>query len=199
MFGGFMMRSSVFAVLALGAALSPAQQATWKSDNAHSRVGFSVSHMVISEVEGRFTEFDATLTQENEDFSGSAVQATIKTASVTTGNDTRDKHLRSDDFFNAEKFPAITFKSSSVTKTGDKTYTIDGELTIRDVTKPVVLAAEVTGRLKDPWGKQRVAFRATTTVNRFDYGVKWSKSMDSGGLVAGEEVKIELVFEFVKQ
>ena len=175
-----------------------AQGNVWKSDLAHSRTGFFVTYMVVGEVEGRFTDFTAELTQGNDDFSGSTVEATIKTASINTNNEARDKHLRSDDFFNAEKYPAISFKSTSFVKTGDKSYAIKGNLTMRDVTKPVELAATMTGMIKDASGKSRVAFKAATTINRTEYGVKWTKAMQSGELVVSEDVRVDLVFQFVK-
>jgi len=157
-------------------------ETTWKLDNAHSAVKFSVTHMVIAEVPGNFREFDVTFTQKGStDFAGSSLAATIKTASINTDNEGRDKHLRSDDFFNAEKFPAITFKSTSFEKTGTDTYIIKGELTIRDVTKPVVLTGRYTGTVKDPWGNTKIGFKATTAINRFDYGLKWNKALEAGG------------------
>jgi polyisoprenoid-binding protein YceI len=195
---GIMKRLVSLAVLVLLAVSAFAQGVVWKSDKPHSRATFFVTYMLISEVEGRFTDFEATLTQGGEDFSGSTVEATIKTASVNTNNDSRDKHLRSDDFFNAEKFPTITFKSTSFEKTGDKTYVVKGDLTMRDVTKPVELATTMAGPIKDPYGKTRVAFEATTTLKRFDYGVRWSNSLDTGGLTVSNEVKVDLVFQFVK-
>jgi polyisoprenoid-binding protein YceI len=176
-----------------------AQASVWKQDNAHSRVNFSVMHMVISEVTGGFKEFDVTLTQEKEDFSGSTLVATIKTASVNTDNEFRDKHLRSDDFLNAEKFPVISFKSTAFEKTGETSYKITGDLTIRDVTKSVVLDTKFLGLVTDGRGNQRVGFKATTSINRFDYGVKWNNTLDSGGLVASDKVDLTLLMELLKQ
>jgi polyisoprenoid-binding protein YceI len=138
------------------------------------------------------------LKQGKEDFSGSTVEATIKSASVSTDNDTRDKHLRSDDFFNAEKYPSVTFRSTSFEKTGTDTYTIKGDLTIRDVTKPVTLEAKLLGTVTDPRGT-RVGFRATTTINRFDFGVKWDRTLDSGGFVVSKDVEIKITSEMMKQ
>lgn len=174
-------------------------QSIWKADLAHSRVDFTVTHLVISEVSGRFTDFDVALRQGKDDFSGSSVEATIKTASINTDNSQRDNHLRSDDFLNAEKFPLIKFQSTSFEKTGDNTYAIAGNLTIRDVTKPVVLTGKLNGTVKTPWGDERAGFTATTTINRFDYGVKWNKTLDTGGLIAGKDINITLRTELVKQ
>ncbi len=173
--------------------------AVWKADVSHSRVEFNVTHLVISEVTGRFTDFDVVLQQGNDDFTGSTVEATIKTATINTDNDKRDAHLRSDDFLNAAKFPEMTFKSTSFVKNPDGTYTIVGNLTIRDVTKEVVLTGSLKGSVKTPWGDERAGFVATTTINRFDYGVKWANTIDSGGLVAGKDIAITLRVELVKQ
>ncbi len=185
-------------VLTLGFT-STSPQTVWKVDQAHSRVDFSVAHLVIAEVTGRFTDFTVTLNQGNDDFTGSELTAVIKTSSINTDNEGRDKHLRSDDFLNAEKYPEITFKSTSFEKTGDGKYRIAGNLTIRDVTKPVVLDAVYKGSVTDPWGNLKSAFKATTTIDRFDYGVKWNTAIDSGGLVAGKDISITLNIELAKQ
>ena len=174
-------------------------QTVWKADKAHSSVNFSVSHMVISEVVGNFKDFDATLTTSKNDFSDAAIEATIKIASVNTENEGRDKHLRSDDFFNAEKFPTMTFKSTKTEKVGDDTYKITGDLTIRDVTKSVVLDTKLLGQTKTPWGVMAAGFKATTTIDRLEFGVKWSKAMETGGLMVGKNVSITLLFELDKQ
>ncbi len=194
-----MYRSYSLLTLVLFAFGSLAAQGTWKADKVHSQVNFSVTHMVISEVTGSFKDFDATIQQPGkDDFSGGSIDATIKIASITTGNDQRDMHLRTNDFFNAEKFPEMKFKSTSFEKTGDDTYKIAGNLTLRDSTKPVVLDAKMTGMV-DAWGATHAGFKATTSIDRFDYGVKWDKTLDNGGLVVGNKVDIALIFEFVKQ
>jgi len=173
-------------------------QTIWKADKAHSKIDFSVTHMVIAEVDGRFTDFDATLTASKDDFIDAKITATIKTTSITTDNDFRDKHLRSDDFFNADKYPEIKFKSTSIEKTGDNTYKIIGDLTIRDTTRSVVLDTKYNGQVV-AMGATKIAFKATTTINRFDYGVHWDKTIESGGLVVGKNVDITLLLEFNKQ
>lgn len=194
------MRSFLFLVAAVALATSASHaQTSWSLDKAHSSVGFSVMHLVIAEVGGRFTDFDVTLTQPKEkDFTGATVTADIKTASITTDNEARDKHLRSDDFLNAEKYPSILFKSTKVEKTGKDAYKIHGTLTIRDVTKPVVLDARFTGSVKDPGGNVKAGFKATTTIDRFDFGVKWDKSVEAGGMVAGKDIEIKLLMEMKK-
>lgn len=198
--GIHMKRIAMFfiAVFLIGAQ-SLLAQSVWKVDPVHSQVKFSVTHMLISEVPGNFKDFDVTLTQPGkDDFSGSAVEATIKTASINTDNDKRDTHLRSNDFFNAEKFPLITFKSTSFEATGKNTYKITGLLTIRDSTKQVVLDAKLNG-IVDAWGGTHAGFKATTTIDRFDYGVRWDKTLDAGGLIVGRSVDITLLLELVKQ
>ncbi len=189
--------SVVLAGVMLVAAVASAQPNVWKDDPAHSKVEFGVTHMVISEVTGQFKDFDATVTASRPDFSDAVFAATIKSASISTGNAMRDNHLRSDDFLNAEKYPTITFKSTKVEKTGDDSFTITGDLTIRDVTKPVVLATKLNGVIKDPMGNMRAGFTAKTTIDRFDYGVKWNKALEAGGLIAGKDVTITLNLEFV--
>ncbi len=187
----------IIAVLFIAPALFG--QAVWKSDKPHSQMRFTVTHMVISEVSGRFDDFEITVTQPDSDFTGSSVEATAKTASLNTDNEGRDKHLKSDDFFNAGKFPVISFKSTSFEKTGDDTYKLAGLLTIRDSTKPVVFDVKLSGVLKDAKGGARAGFKATTTINRFDYGVKWNKTLESGGLIVSKDVRITMDVELVKQ
>ena len=194
------MRSFIVlaAALALAAGSSHAQT-TWSLDKSHSTVKFTVLHLVIAEVGGRFTDFDVELTQPKpNDFVGASVTAEIRTASINTDNADRDKHLRSDDFLNAEKYPAIVFKSSKVEKTGKDAYKIHGDLTIRDVTKPVVLDTRFTGSVKDSRGNTKAGFKATTTIDRFEYGVQWSKTIESGGMVAGKDIEITLLMELQK-
>ena len=194
-----MKRILLLASAMLFSATAVFSQTVWKSDLSHSRVDFTVTHLVISEVTGRFTDFDVTLTQGKEDFTGSTIEATIRSKSINTDNERRDNHLRTDDFLNAGKYPELKFKSTSFEKTGDDTYNITGDLTIRDVTKRVVLETKYKGAVKTPWGDERVGFVGTTVINRFDYGVKWNNTIESGGLVAGKEIAITLRLEFVKQ
>ena len=193
------MKRFLPAVAALVFAAGVASAQTWKSDPAHSRVSFGVTYMMLSEVTGRFNDFDATLEQGKDDFSESKVTATIQTKSIDTDNESRDKHLRSDDFFNAEKYPTITFVSTSFLKTGEKNYRITGNLTMRDVTKEVMLEAVYMGMITDPRGNTRAGFKATGSVNRQEFGVRWNKSLDSGGVIAGDVVDITLLFQFIKQ
>lgn len=174
-------------------------QTTWKLDRSHSNVKFTVAHLVIAEVDGRFKDFDATITHTKDDLSDMRVEATIKTASIDTDNERRDGHLRSDDFLNAEKYPEITFKTTKVEKTGADTYRITGDLTIRDITKPVVLDTKFGGTVKDPRGNTKSAFKATTKIDRFEFGTKWNNAIETGGLVAGRDINVTLLMSFTKQ
>lgn len=190
----------ILSLLLAAAVVSGSSSAqTWQLDKAHSQVTFSVAHLVIAEVSGRFTDFEVNYTQAKDDITSATIEAKIKTASIHTDNENRDKHLRSDDFLNAEKFPEMTFKSKSIEKVGDKEYRIHGDLTIRDVTKPVVLNATHAGDVTDPWGNVKRAFKATTKFNRFDYGVKWNTAIETGGLVAGETIYVSLAMQFMKK
>lgn len=188
-------------ILALIAALVliPAAQAqTWTCDAAHSNVIFTVDHLVISEVQGSFKVFDGSMTTTKSDMSDAAISFSVNTASINTDNDYRDKHLRSDDFFNAEKYPAMTFKSTSMKKSGANTYKLTGNLTIRDVTKQVTFNVRFGGEAKNGMGKQARGFIAETTINRMDYNLKWNKLTEAGGAIVGKDVRIRCNLEMMK-
>jgi polyisoprenoid-binding protein YceI len=186
----------VLFVLIAGTVLASAQS-NWNLDKAHSSITFTVRHMVISSVTGSFKDYTITLKSDKDDFSDAQVESTIKVASINTENTMRDNHLKSDDFFNAEKFPEILFKSTSVEKVGDDKYKIVGDLTIRDVTKQVTFDATLNGTMKTNRGVL-AAWKATTTINRFDYNLKWNKALETGGLVVGQDVTITLNLELNK-
>ena len=185
---------ALLAAIAAFMIFSPASsaQTSWVDDNTHTQVRFTVEYMLVTEVGGSFRDFDIKVTQPNEDFRSATVEATIQTASVSTYNEKRDNHLRSDDFFNAEKFPEMRFVSTSFEKTADDRYLISGNLTIRDVTMPVELDATFRGAVTDPWGNSKAGFKATATIDRQEFGVKWSKTIDTGGLVVSDKVQIVL-------
>jgi polyisoprenoid-binding protein YceI len=183
-------------VLLLGISLTTRAQQSWDMDKVHSAVKFGVTHLVISTVEGNFKDFEGKLSTK-PDGSIDKLEAHIKTTSVNTENDQRDKHLRSDDFFAADKFPDMVFISKSIKKTGNENYSISGDLTIRGVTKTVVLDAKYNGTIKDPWGNSRMGWTASTKINRFDFGLAWSQAIETGGLVVGKEVTITINAEFV--
>jgi len=187
--------AALFVVIAV-TALATAQS-EWKLDKVHSSVTFTVRHMVISEVSGNFKDFSIVLKSDEENFSDAAVESAIQVASISTDSEYRDKHLKSDDFFNAEKFPEIKFKSTKFEKHGDNKYRITGNLTIRDVTKEVIFDAVLNGTLKTDKGLLS-AWKATTTINRFDYNLKWNKILETGGLMVGKNVTIMLNLELNK-
>ncbi|HZY10356.1 MAG TPA: YceI family protein [Bacteroidota bacterium] len=187
----------ILIMLFITTAYLPAQT-TWKIDGAHSKVLFSVTYMSLTDVTGRFNEFDATLTRTKDDFSDATLNVTIKTNSIDTDNEKRDGHLKSADFLDAEKYQEITFTGTSFKKAGKNKYKITGDLTINGVTKTVALDARYTGKAKDPWGNNRIGFKATTNINRYDYDVKWNKALDAGGWLVGEKVSIILDVQFLE-
>ena len=187
--------------LALGLVINASlnAQTKWAVDNTHSSVKFSVSHMVISEVEGSFKTFTGSMTASKPDFTDAQIEFSVDVASISTDNDMRDKHLKSDDFFNAEKFPKMTFKSNSMKKIGDKKYELTGDLTLRDVTKKVKFAVNYGGTVKDPYGNTKAGFKATATINRIEYGLKWNTLTEAGGAMVGSDVTIVINTEFAQQ
>jgi len=193
------MKKLFFAfAFAAGTMLSNAQT-TWKVDASHSSLGFSVSHMVVSETEGRFKVYDGTVVSKTDDFTDAQINFTVDAKSIDTDNEKRDEHLRSDDFFNAEKFPNLTFKSTSFKKVSGNKYVLEGELTIRDVTKKVKFDVAYNGQAKSPWGQTAAGFKASGSINRLDYNLKWNKALEAGGVLVGETVNITLKLEFIKQ
>lgn len=170
---------------------------TWKADPAHSEIAFSVRHLVISKVRGRFTGFDVTIVT-SEDPVGSSATATIELASVDTGNETRDDHLRSAEFLDVEKHPTMSYRSTGIRRT-DECWIVDGDLTLRGVTRPVPLTVEMNGFTADPWGGQRAGFSATAQIDRRDFAVGPAVPADGGGVALGEKVSIALEIQAVLQ
>ena len=189
---------TISAAVALSVSGVLAQGTTWKLDKVHSNVLFTVRHLVISEVIGRFTDYDVTLKASNKEFSDASIEAVVKTASIETENDNRDNHLRSDDFFNAQQFPEMRFTSTAMKRISDKEYELTGDLTIRDITKPVTFKVELLGIIDGGQFGTRSGWKASTTINRFDYDLKWDRMIEAGGLVVGEDVTILLNLEFSK-
>ena len=175
----------------------PQAAAKWSVDKAHSNVKFAVTHMVVSEVEGNFKIFDGSLEATKDDFSDGKVEFTVDVTSIDTDNENRDKHLKSDDFFNAEKYPTMKFVSTSFTPAGDKKFKLAGDLTIRDVTKPVVFDVTYGGSVNDKGGVKS-GFKAKTTINRFDYNLKWDKLTEAGGMVVSKEIDVTVNVELKK-
>ncbi len=194
-----MKKLFLFTFAAFFITITATSQTVWKVDTAHSKVIFSVSHMVISEVTGRFNDFDATIVQTKDDLSDSKLTATIKTKSINTDNEGRDKHLRSADFFDVEKHPEITFTSKSFEKTGKDTYKITGDLTMHGITKSAVLSTKYNGQMSDPWGNTKIGFKAESKVNRKDFNIIWNKTLEAGGLLVGDEVEITINIEMAKE
>jgi polyisoprenoid-binding protein YceI len=170
---------------------------TWKLDPTHTLVEFSAKHLMITTVKGRITDVVGTIYTDEKDPKKSSVEATLKAASLDTRTDQRDQHLRSADFLNAEVYPEITFRSTRIEGEKDK-FKLTGDLTIRDVTKPVTLDVTFEGRQKDPWGGERVGFSATGKIDRRDFGLTWNQALETGGVVVGNEIKISLEVEAIK-
>jgi polyisoprenoid-binding protein YceI len=169
----------------------------YEIDPAHTNIGFAVRHLVISKVKGNFKEFSGTILYDEEDITRSSVDVTIKAASINTEHHKRDKHLRSPDFLDVARFPSLSFKSKRIEKRADG-YVAVGTLTIHGVSKEVALPFALIGKVKDPWGNTRLGAEARMTINRHDFGVSWSKTMDNGGLVVGNEVEIDITIEAIK-
>ena len=172
---------------------------TWTIDPTHSIAEFAVKHLVVTTVKGRFRDLEGTIEIDEAQPENSSVEAKIAVASVDTNVEDRDKHLRSDDFFNAEQFPYLTFRSTRIQRLGEERFKLIGELTIRDVTKEVDLDGEYEGQIADPWGNQRAAFTATTQISRKEFGIRWNQALETGGAVVGDNVKITLHLEAVRQ
>lgn len=170
----------------------------WKIDPDHTVVEFAVKHMMISTVKGRFGSISGTIELDDEDITRSSVSVDIDAASVDTRAEQRDAHLRSADFFDVENHPKITFRSTRVERAGDDRLRVIGDLTIRGVTKEVVLDTVDLGRGKDPWGGERAAFEATTSVNREEFGLTWNTALEAGGVLVGPTVKITLEVQAIK-
>jgi polyisoprenoid-binding protein YceI len=173
--------------------------ATFKIDAAHSEITFKVKHLMISTVTGHFKKFDATVESDKEDFSDAKITFEADVDSIDTKDAGRDTHLKSDDFFNAEKFPKIKFVSTAVKKQSDNELRVDGEMTIRGISKPVELNVEYNGTVTDPWGQVKAGFEINGKVNRKDFELKWNALTEAGGLVVGDDVKLHLNVELTKQ
>ncbi len=173
---------------------------TWRIDPVHSTAQFKVKHLMISNVKGEFTSIKGNLQLDSSDVTKSSVEVTIDANSINTRDPQRDTHLKSADFLDVEKFPSITFKSSSVSKKASGEFALEGDLTIHGVARKVTLNVEApSAPQKDPWGGTRIGIEATTRINRKDFGLNWNAALETGGFVVGDEVTITLDVEFVKQ
>lgn len=194
------MRSTISAAL-FAAALStmPVLAADVHDiDASHSEVSFQVRHLV-TQVRGNFNDYEGTIHLDPANLEKSGVDFRIKAASIDTNNADRDKHLRAEDFFHAEKYPEITFKSKSIKKTGKDTYDVTGTLTMRGVAREVTLPVTYLGAVKDPWGNEKAGFATEVTLNRKDYGINWNAALDNGGFVLSDEVKVSINLETQKK
>ena len=169
---------------------------TYNIDKAHSEVTFQVRHL-LTKVRGRFSDFAGTIQYDEARPENSVVEFTIQATSIDTSEKDRDTHLRSADFFEVEKFQTLTFQSHSIARKGTNQFNLTGDLTMHGVTRPVSLDVEFLGKAKDPWGNERIAFEAETTVNRKDYGLHWNAALETGGFLVGDEVKISLSIQAV--
>ncbi|SDN40705.1 Polyisoprenoid-binding protein YceI [Psychrobacillus sp. OK028] len=164
-------------------------------DAAHSMIDFSVKHMMVSKVKGSFTNFTADLEGNTEDLTGATISFDIDVKSINTNNEDRDNHLRSADFFDIETYPSIKFVATDIKKKADGEYDVTGDLTIKDVTKPVTFDVEYGGKGTNPWGQEVVAFSADTKVNRKEFGLTWNQALETGGVLVGEDIKINVELE----
>lgn len=174
------------------------QTGTWSLDPAHTSIGFVARHLMVTKVRGEFKQFSAAVIV-GDSAENSSVSAEIEVASLTSGDEKRDGHLRSADFFDVEKFPKMTFKSTSVSAVRDGKFRITGDLTIRDVTRPVELEAEYLGLVPTPWNHSRIAVSTHTTINREEWGLTWNVSLETGGVLVSKEIAIEIEAQLVPQ
>lgn len=171
----------------------------WGIDPTHSEAGFKVRHLVISTVSGKFNEFEGAIESETENFENAEINFSAKIDSITTGVADRDAHLKSNDFFNAEEYPELKFNSTSFERVDDETFVLNGELTIRDITKQVQLDVTYGGTVEDPYGNTKAGFELSGKINRKEFGLTWDAVTEAGSVVVGEDVKLDLNIQLVKQ
>ncbi|GAB3530202.1 YceI family protein [Pontibacter brevis] len=171
----------------------------WTLDPTHSELGFKIKHMMISNVTGKFTKFDAEAVAEGDDFTNASVVANIEAASIDTSNEQRDAHLRNADFFGTDTHPNLKFVSTKVERIDEDTFHLFGDLTIKDTTKPVKLTVEDNGIATDPWGNVKAGFSISGKINRKDWGISYNAALETGGVMLGEELKIQGEVQLVKQ
>jgi polyisoprenoid-binding protein YceI len=171
----------------------------WSLDTSHSHIGFTVKHLMVTNVRGVFNEYAGSIYTSGEDFPGAEINLSITTASVSTGDGRRDTHLKSPDFFDAENFKEINFKGTSLEKTNGREYILHGDLRIKDVTKRIKLDVGFNGIIKDPWGAKRAAFEVTGKISRKDFGLTWNTVLETGGVMVGDEVTIKCEIQLIQQ
>lgn len=194
-----MKKINLLLLLLLFTVVTVSAQTNWKFDKAHSKIGFTVSHMVITDVDGKFNEYEGSVVTTGEDFEGAQVNFNIQTNSINTDNEERDNHLRSDDFFAADEYPQISFIGKSMTKVGDNKYKLVGDLTILGTTKEITLDVTHNGTVVDPWGNTKAGFKLTGALDRFEYGLKWNNAIETGGLVVGKTVYLNIDIQLMKE
>ena len=172
---------------------------TWKIDQAHSEIGFKVKHLMVSNVRGHFTNFDGSIALPDEDFTKAVISFSAETKSINTNNTMRDGHLQSADFFDAEKFPTLSFESSNITKNSDNNFTVTGTLTMHGVTQEVNLNAVLNGTTKDMNGNSIMSFDVTGSISREVFGLVWNATLETGGVAVSDEVKLDISAEFKKE
>lgn len=171
---------------------------TWQIDPTHTNIGFTVRHMVVAKVNGRFTKFEGKLTQAGDGFAGATAEVTIDASSIDTQVAGRDDHLRSADFFDVARFPSITFRSKGMEKAGKERYRLIGDLTIHGTTKEVELDSEFLGGVTDPFGVERLAFSASARIDRSDFGLTWNQALEAGGVLVSDRVDLQIEVQWVK-
>ncbi|MBU3713813.1 MAG: polyisoprenoid-binding protein [Ferruginibacter sp.] len=184
-----------FALLISGLSFA---QTTWKLDNAHSNIKFTVTYLVVSEIDGNFKTFDGSITSSKEDLSDANINFSVDVASINTDNSMRDQHLLADDFFAAATYPKMTFKSTSFKKKAGDKYELSGDMTIRNVTKKVVFDVKYGGTVKDSYGNTRAGFKVQGKINRIEYGISWNSKNEAGNDVVGKDVQFNLNLQFIK-
>jgi polyisoprenoid-binding protein YceI len=196
-----MLKVAAMMAVILGAPIAAlAETATYEADSAHSHIGFSVRHLMLSNVKGEFTKYTVSVKGDPKDPTSAVVDVTIDTRSVNTSQAKRDEHLKSPDFFDVAKYPSMTFKSRKVVRAGKAGLRVTGDLTMRGATREVTLEVSgLVGPAKDPWGMTRVGLEATTTIDRRAFGLTWNKALEAGGVLVGNDVKIVLELELVQK
>ncbi|WP_026905930.1 YceI family protein [Paucisalibacillus globulus] len=174
-------------------------KSVWNIDKSHSALDFTVKHMMISKVRGSFSDFDAKIEADPNDLTDAKIEFSVDVNSINTRNEDRDNHLRSNDFFDIANHPKMTFIATDIKKKSDDEYTVTGAFTLRGVTKPVTFDMTVEGVAKDPWGNEVAGFSGSTKLNRKDFGLVWNAALETGGVLVGEEVKINIELEAHKQ
>ena len=192
------MKSSLIAVAILASSISVNAQTKWTIDPVHSSVNFNIEHLVISEVEGKFKTYNGSITAAKADLTDAVIEFAVDVNSIDTENEMRDKHLTSADFFDAAKYPKMTFKSTSFKKVAGNKYQLNGNLSIHGVTKPVRFDVTYGGTAKDGYGNTKAGFKAKAKINRFDYGLQYNALTEAGGATLGKEVDIDLRLQFAK-